>query len=67
MLDADDHVQGVHAGHGEVEEEEELRVLRHIRRQRNIPLVRRMDKVFHAEVCAGDVVLDVFVVILDRS
>src|SRR6202030_2428117 len=47
--DADDHVQGVHAGHGKVEEEEELRVLRHIRSQRNIPLIGGMDKIFHAK------------------
>src|SRR6185437_1889684 len=29
----DDHVQGMHAGHPEVEEEEYLRALRHVRRQ----------------------------------
>src|ERR1700733_1415077 len=64
--DTDDHVQGVHAGHSKVKEEEELGVLRHIRRQRNIPLVRWMDKIFHAKACTGDVVLGVFVVIFNR-
>src|ERR1700730_8499652 len=64
--DTDDHVQGVHAGHGKVKEEEELGVLRHIRRQRNIPLVRWMNKIFHAKACPGDVVLGVLVVIFNR-
>src|ERR1700683_1348695 len=64
--DTDDHVQGVHAGHGKVKKEEELCVLRHVRRQRNIPLIGGMNKVFHAETCAWDVVLNVFVVILHR-
>ena len=64
--DADDHVQGVHAGHGKVEEEKELRVLRHIRRQRNIPLVGGMDKVFHAEAGPRYMVFHVLLVILNR-
>ncbi len=65
--DADDHVQGVHAGHGKVKEEEELCVLRHVRRQRNIPLVGGMDKVLHAEACPWDMVFHVFIVILHSS
>src|SRR5271155_2694085 len=64
--DADDHVQGVHAGHGKVQEEEELGMLRHIRSQRDISFVGWMDKVFDAKACPGDVVLGVFVVVLDR-
>src|SRR5580658_9126082 len=59
--DTNDHVQGVHAGHGKVKKEEELRMLRHIRRQRNIPLVGGMDKVFHAKAGPRDVVLNVFI------
>src|ERR1700739_3666428 len=62
----DDHVQGVHAGHGKVEKEEELGVLCHIWRQRNITLIGGMDKVFYAEVCSRDVVLDIFLVIFNR-
>src|ERR1700733_14106231 len=62
--DTDDHVQGVHASHGKVKKEVELRMLSHVRRQRNIPLVGRVDKVLHAEACPRDVVFDVFVVIL---
>src|ERR1700723_4418688 len=61
--DTDDHVQGVHAGHGKVKEEEELGVLRHIGRQRNIPFVGGMNKVFYAKTCPGNVVFGVFVVI----
>src|ERR1700723_1664286 len=64
--DADDHVQGVHAGHGKVEEEEELGMLGHIGRQRNIALVSGMDEILHAETGPGDMVLGVLVVVLNR-
>src|ERR1700679_2840708 len=59
--DADDHVQGVHAGHGKVQEKEQLRMLRHIRSQGDIPLISGMDKVLNAEARSGDMVLDIFV------
>ena len=51
--DPDDHVQRVHAGHGKVQEKEQLRMLRHVRSQRDIPLIGGMDKVLHAEACPG--------------
>src|SRR3984885_5195687 len=57
--DADDHVQRVHPGHGEVEEEEDLRVLRHVRRQGHIALVCGMHEILDREVRAGDVMLRV--------
>ena len=47
--DTDDHVQRVHAGHRKIQEEEELRVLRHVWRQGN-PVVGRMNKFLDAEV-----------------
>src|SRR5580700_3858720 len=34
QANADNHVQRVHAGHREIKEKEDLRLLRHIRRQR---------------------------------
>src|ERR1700726_582247 len=64
--DADDHVQGVHAGHGKVQEEEELGMLRHIWSQRNIPFIGGMNKVFYAKACSWNVVFGVFVVVFDR-
>ena len=63
---ADDHVQRVHAGQGEIEEKEDLRVFRRIRRHGNIPFVRWMDKVLNAEVGAGNMVLGIFPIPLVR-
>src|ERR1700733_8186185 len=52
--EAHDHVERVHTGHSKVQKEEELRMLRHIRSQRNIPLVSRMNKILYAEACPRD-------------
>src|SRR5579863_7423820 len=63
--DADDHVQSVHAGHGEVEEEVLFRLLRHVVGQRlilrvlavNLGIRSRIGERLDAVVEAGDVML----------
>src|ERR1035437_9322146 len=61
--DADDHVQGVHAGHGKVQREVQLGVARHVEGQRLVPrgLGRRVgiwiEKRVQAVVETGNVVL----------
>src|ERR1700750_2521973 len=47
--DADDHVQRVHTRHREVQKEEDLGMLRHVRGQRYIAGIFRMDEVLDAE------------------
>src|SRR5271166_4357207 len=69
--DADDHVYGVHAGHGEIEKEVEFRVARHVHVERfvvvlgNIRVRCRISKRLHAVMQAGDVMLLPFLVILN--
>ena len=73
--DADDHVQRVHAGHGEVEEEVDLGVPRHVERQRlvigyslvDFGVGRRINEGLDAVVEAGDVVLLDLLLVLDAS
>src|SRR5258708_27177780 len=54
----DNHVQRVHAGHREIEEEENLCLLRHIRRQRLFlqPVRVRVDKLGDIKACTRNVV-----------
>ena len=65
--DADDHVDGVHAGHGEVEREEDLGALRHVRSERLLvhdAVCTRIDKLGDVKMRAGDVVLLPLLVVL---
>ena len=55
----------MHASHGEVEEEEDLRVLRDIRGQRYVALVLWMHEILDREASARDVVFRVLVVVFD--
>ena len=71
--DADDHVQRVHAGHGEVEEEVELGVARHVERQRLVLWIFlvhflvgcRIQERLKAVMEAGNVVLVDLLFVLD--
>src|ERR1035437_8435344 len=70
--DADDHVQGVHSRHQEIEREIKLGVPRHIQRQRLVVILRidfrirlRIKKRLQAVVKAGNVMLLNLLPVLD--
>src|SRR6266702_2597256 len=71
QYDADDHVERVHSSHREVEREENLRLLRHIGRERllgqlaRLGIYRRVDELRNVKVRARDVVLLPLLVILN--
>src|ERR1700761_7028983 len=70
--DTDDHVNGVHAGHGKVEREVNLGPLRHVYWKRFVirflgGFVRlRMREGLNTEAAAGNVMLFPLLVVLDR-
>ena len=66
--DSDDHMHGVHTGHGEVEREKDLGTLRHVRCERLFILDAvsgGIDELRDVEVRARDVVLLPLLVVLD--
>src|ERR1035441_3207385 len=70
--DADNHVQGVHAGHEEVERKVKLGVARHIQRKRLVVIFRkdfrlrlRIDKGLQTVVKSGNVMLLDLLPVLD--
>ena len=60
---SDDHVQGVHSGHRKVKREEDGCLRGHVGRNQFLALLCTI--VVEIEICAGNVVFDIFLVVLD--